>query len=311
MKHSVTDVIRRGFLNTIANWPLLLIRIAESVILMVLAVAAVIAVIVPVVLSLGIHAAAVQDPADAAAYLMGILADKWAILVYVVAVVTIVLTIFIAVHSFVEAGSARVYIDGERIAGPGPVAPRERFDVFSVDKWLSGGKTDWWSVFWIYNVAWGVASLIILLPALVTLALMFMLQGNEAAIVGVGCLGLVFLVLIFIVVAVVTNIWCQKAIVICVGRTHRTVGALGEAWREFRADAGRHIGVALILFLLMIVGSGVFASFSALAGLHDSPTWTLATMPMQMAGSLLNSIFSTIVAAWFLACFATLAVDAR
>lgn len=311
MKHSVTDVIRRGFLNTIANWPLLLIRIAESIVLMLIAIAALIAVIIPVVLSLGVQAAAAQDPADAAAYMIGILADKWAVIAYIVAVITIVLTVFVAVHSFVEAGSARVYIDGERIAGTDPLASRERFSVFSVDKWLSGGKTDWWSVFWIYNVAWGIASLILLLPALAILALMFLFQGNEAAIVGVGCLGIAFLVFFFVLVAIVTNIWCQKAIVVCVGRTHRTVGALGEAWREFRADAGRHIGVALILFLLMIVGSGVFASFSALGGINDSPSWALAMMPMQMAGSLLNSVFSTIVAAWFLACFATLAVDVR
>ena len=30
------------------------------------------------------------------------------------------------IHSFVEAGSARVYIDGERIAGPGAFGPREQ-----------------------------------------------------------------------------------------------------------------------------------------------------------------------------------------
>ncbi|HEU4520899.1 MAG TPA: hypothetical protein VFT12_02785 [Thermoanaerobaculia bacterium] len=310
-KHGVTEVIRRGFLNTVANWPILLIRIGESILLMLIAVAAVVAVIVPVVLSLGIQAASVQEPADAAAYLLSIVADKWAVIAYVLAVVTVVLAVFVAVHSFVEAGSARVYVDGERAAGPALDAPRERFRVFSGEKWVEGGKTDWWSVFWIYNVAWGVAGLILLVPALAMLVLMFVARDNPAAVVGITCLGLAFFFLFLFAVVVVTNIWCQKAIVVCVARTHRTVGALGEAWREFRSDAGRHIGVAVILFVLMIAGSGLFASFSAIAGWNDSPTWTLAMMPMQLAGSFANSIFSTIIAAWFLACFATLAVDRR
>ncbi|HUP46482.1 MAG TPA: hypothetical protein VM779_13335 [Thermoanaerobaculia bacterium] len=311
MRHSVSELIRRGFVNTIANWPLLLIRIAESVLFVILAIAAVVAAIVPVVVSLGVQSASVGDPADAAAFILGMLADRWVVIVYVIAVVTIMLVIFVAVHSFVEAGSARVYVDAETAAGAVPNAPRERFRAFTSERWLAGGKNDWWSVFWIYNLAWGVAGLILLAPLLAMLALMFAAREEPAAVVGITCVGLALFVVFFIAVAVITNIWCQKAIVVCVARTHRAVGALGEAWREFRADAGRHIGVALILFLLLIVGSGVFASLSAVANINDSLGFQLALMPMQMVSSLVNSVFSAIVSAWFLACFAALAVEKR
>ena len=311
MRASSTDVIRRGFDNTVANWQLLLIRIAEGVLMMILAVGAVVAIIIPVVVSLGINATTIDNPADVVETILGTLADRWMVIVYVIAIVTLMLTIFVAIHSFVEAGSAKVYVDGDRAAGPGTPGPRDRYRVFTAERWLEGGKRDWWSVFWIYNFAWAIASLIILVPFLVAAALIFVVRDEPAAMAGIGCLAATFLLFFTIGVVVVTNIWCQKAIVVCAARTHRTVGALGEAWREFRADTGRHIGVALILFLLMIVGTGVFASISAMSGFSDSPTFALAIMPMQMIGSFANTIFSTVMAAWFLACFAALSVEPR
>lgn len=311
MRASATDVIRRGFDNTVANWPLLLIRIGEGIVMMLLAVGAVLAIIIPLVVSLGLNATTFENPAGLAEMLAGTLADQWMVIVYVIAVVTLMLTVFVAVHSFVEAGSARVYIDGERIAGPATLGPRDRFKVFSADRWLEGGKRDWWSVFWIYNFAWAVASLVILVPFLFAAALIFIVREEPAAMAGIGCLAAAVLIFFTIGVVVVTNIWCQKAIIVCAARTHRAIGALGEAWREFRADAGRHIGVALILFLLMMVGTGVFASISAMTGISDSPAFALAVMPIQLIGSFANTIFSTIMAAWFLACFAALSVDSR
>lgn len=311
MRASATDVIRRGFDNTVANWPLLLIRIGEGIVMMLLAVGAVLAIIIPLVVSLGLNATTFENPAGLAEMLAGTLADQWMVIVYVIAVVTLMLTVFVAVHSFVEAGSARVYIDGERIAGPATLGPRDRFKIFSADRWLEGGKRDWWSVFWIYNFAWAVASLVILVPFLFAAALIFIVREEPAAMAGIGCLAAAVLIFFTIAVVVVTNIWCQKAIIVCAARTHRAIGALGEAWREFRADAGRHIGVALILFLLMMVGTGVFASISAMTGISDSPAFALAVMPIQLIGSFANTIFSTIMAAWFLACFAALSVDSR
>ena len=309
MKRSTTEVLRRGFDNTVANWPLILIRIAEGIVLMILAVVAIIAAIVPVVVSLGINTAMAQDPADAAEAVLAMLTDHWMLFLYVFAVATIILIVLLAIHSFVDAGSARVYIDGERAAPVG--AQRPAFQVFTVDRWLGGAKQDWWPVFWIYNIAWGVAGLIMLAPLVVVLAFMLILQDNAPVMLGVTCLGLVISLFIMLVVAIVTNVWCEKAIVVCVARTHRATGALGEAWREFRADMGRHVAVALILFLLIVVGTTMFSSISIVGGLNDSPGFVLALMPLQIFGSLASSAFSTIISAWFLACFAGLSAEAR
>ncbi|HUP49190.1 MAG TPA: hypothetical protein VNA04_10415 [Thermoanaerobaculia bacterium] len=306
MRYSATEVIRRGFENMVANWPLLLIRIAEGVLLMIVAVAAIVAAIVPVAVSLGLNAASAQNPEDLAELMVGVLADRWMVILYLFAVATILLITFVAVHSFVEAGSARVYVDGERAAGATPQARRPQFRMFSMERWLGGGKQDWWPVFWIYNVAWGAAGFVILAPLLVVAALMVLLHDNAPLMLGVTCLGLLVSLFVLVLVAVVTNVWCQKAIVVCVARTHRTTGALGQAWGDFRRDAGRHIAVALVLFLLMIVGSGVFASISFVGGMSDSPGFVLAMMPMQLIGTLANTVFSAMIGAWFLACFAAL-----
>lgn len=311
MKRSFADVLRRGFDNTVANWPLILIRIAEGIVLVLLAVVALVAAIIPVIVSLGINASLAQDPTGAAEAVMAMLTDHWMIVLYVVAVVTVVLVLFVAIHSFVEAGSARVYVDGERAAGAVAVPQRANFHVFTAERWLSGAKQDWWSVFWIYNLAWGVAGLIILAPLVIVGALVFLLHDNEPLMLGVTCVGLVMSIFILLVVAVVTNVWCEKAIVVCSARMHRATGALGEAWREFRTDAGRHIAVALVLFLLMVVGSMFFASISFVGGMSDSPGYVLALMPLQLLGSFANSVFSTIVSAWFLASFAGLSVEPR
>ena len=309
MRLSVTDVIRRGFENTIANWPLLVIRIAEGMVMFVIVLIAIFAAIVPVAMSLGLGAIDTENPADAAEHVLDVLINQWMIIVYVLALATVVLIVLLAIHSFVEAGSAAVYIEGERAAGRAPNSGRAQMKVFSGDRWWSGARRDWWPVFWIYNIAWAVAGLIILVPFLATLLLMLAVRDHAGAVVGIGCIGLAIGFLIFIVTAIVTNLWCEKAIVVCVDRLHRATGALGEAWREFRADAGRHIGVAAILFLLMIVGSGVFASISFVGGWSDSATFALAMLPLQLIGSIANSILSAIIQSWFVACFAALTVD--
>ena len=309
MKRSVTDVIRRGFENTVANWPLLLIRIAEGIAFVILVVVAVVAAIIPVAVSIGVTDIDLKTVDDPAELMWTLLASYWSVILFLFALVTVILVVLVAIHSFVEAGCARVYVDAERVAGP--ASSREAFRVFSADRWLAGGRRDWWPVFWIYNIAWGVAGLLLLAPMVALLALIAVLRENPAVAAGVGCLGLAVSVLFFIAVAVVTNIWCQKAIVLCVDRVHGARDSLGEAWREFKLDAGRHIGVALILWVLMIVGSMMFATLGAGSSFYDTPGFSLAVMPMQLVSSFINTIFSAVMTSWFLASFAALGVEEK
>jgi len=51
LKRSVGDILRLGFESMLANWPLLIIRIVESVVLVVMTLLAIVAVIVAVLLS--------------------------------------------------------------------------------------------------------------------------------------------------------------------------------------------------------------------------------------------------------------------
>ena len=309
MKRSVTEVIRRGFENTVANWPLLLIRIAEGIAFMILVVVAVVAAIIPIAVSIGVTDIDIRTIDDPAELMWSLLASYWTVILFLFGLVTVMLVVLVAIHSFVEAGCARVYVDAERVAGP--ASSRDAFRVFSADRWMAGGRRDWWPVFWIYNLAWGFAGLLLLGPPVVLLALILVLRENPALAAGVGCLGLAVTIPFFITVAVVTNIWCQKAIVLCVDRIHGARESLGEAWREFKLDAGRHIGVALILWVLMIVGSMMFATLSAGSGFYDTPGFSLAVMPMQLISSFINTIFSAVMTSWFLASFAALGVEGR
>jgi len=51
LKRSVFDILRRGFENTVANWPLILIRVGEVVVLAGVVIGAVLAAVIPVVVS--------------------------------------------------------------------------------------------------------------------------------------------------------------------------------------------------------------------------------------------------------------------
>src|SRR6185437_3436976 len=99
----------------------------------------------------------------------------------------IVLAVLMAIHSFVEAGSARVFVDAER-NGAGVTRSRESFRAFNMDRWLQGGRASWWTVFWIYNIVWGVGGLILLIPLLLTLGALFLVT-ETAGIVAVTCGG--------------------------------------------------------------------------------------------------------------------------
>ena len=95
--------------------------------------------------------------------------------------------IFIAVHSFVVGGIVRVLVDAERSAPPS--GPRERFRRFTVDRWVEGGRETWWPIFWIYNIAYGVAALIICVPMmLIALAILavFLKEAPPAVATGGG-----------------------------------------------------------------------------------------------------------------------------
>jgi hypothetical protein len=316
LKRSATDVLRRGFDNMVANWPLVAIRVAEGVLCAGLAIASVFALLVPLLVSAGLsHFDPNQfninhlDPDRLGETLLAFLADHWVWILYLVLGITALLTLFIAIHSAVEAGSAQVYLDAEHAAAISRMTTRDRFSAFSMERWVEGVKRGWWATFWIYNIAWGVAGLIILLP-LTLASLVIVFTGTGVGAIVIGCLALLVTVLLAFAVSVVTNLWAQKAIVIAVARTLGARRALRESWAEATGDFARQFGVALLLLLIGIAGATMIASMSAGLSIGgQSLAWQLMVSPVRVVASLLNTVFSAAMAAWFLACFTSITLE--
>jgi len=299
LKRTVIDTIRRGFENTLANWPVILIRLGEVVVLTLLIIGTIIAAVVPIAVSAGLSQLDLQRPEDAAQIFATLFIEHWILIVYLLLLFFAIFGVLIAVHSFVEAGSAQVFIDGERVPG---------FRAFAFDRWMLGGRKGWWPVFWIYNIAWSVGLLLPLALLLVTIVGMLVVD-QTAGRVAIGCIGIVFAVLLLIPIAVLVGMWTQKAIAICVSRSLGALDALRAARREIRLDLGRHLGVFLLLMVVSIVVAGFISgvSFPFSIGSHAHRTFLpLFFAPMQIALSVFQNAVSAAIGAWFLASFVAL-----
>ena len=302
MKRSAIDVLRRGFENALANWPLVLLRIAEAVVMAMIVIGAVIAAVIPVVVSAGLNKFDIGNPQNVAEFFASLVLEHWMLLGYLFGLAFVILGVLIAVHSFVEAGSAQIYVDGERVAGS---------RAFAIDRWLGGGRKGWWAVFWIYNFAWSVGGLIILIPAIFTI--LFMLIVSEAgARVAIGCVGLALMVVLMMPVAVLVGMWTQKAIAVCVARSLGAADALRAARREIKLDFGRHFLVMLLLIVIGFIAGGIISgvsfpfSFAGGSSHRGASLLPLFFAPVQIVLSLLQTAASAAMGAWSLASFVAL-----
>jgi len=312
VKRGVFDVLRRGVDNTVANWPLILVRLGETLLFGMIVVLTAIAVVVPFLVSVGIQIADIHTPDDVASAALSMM-GKWVLLVWAFVAVLLMLGLFVAIHSFVEAGCARVYVDGERTAGPAVNGLRTRYRAFSMDRWLAGGREGWWVVFWIYNLAWTVGALILLIPLLPTMVLMLVFREQPPVLVATGCIGIAVTVMLMVVVGIVMGMWTSRAITGWAVRRAGARDALAAGWSAIRGDLGRHVLVALAVIVVAFAGSSFFAGFSFFAtfgeamGRHN--IFNFFTFPIRIASSILSSAFSAAVSSWFLAAYAALAVE--
>ncbi len=312
MRRGVFDTLRRGLDNTVANWALIVIRVVEAMVFVAIAIAAALAIIVPILVSIGIAVTDLRIPDDPESLILS-LAERWVWLLWIVLGVSVLLVVFVAVHAFVEAGCARVAVDGDRIAGPATEGPRSRYRVFSMQRWLTGGRDGWWTVFWIYNLAWGVAGLILLLPLIPTALIMLLARETPPVLLATGCVGLALTLMLFIVVAVVTSMWTTRATADWAIEGSGAPAALSGAWAAIKADLGRHLLIALAVIVIAMAGSSFFASFSYFAAFgemfHHGAVVHVFTLPLRLLGTFFNWVFSAFVSSWYLAAFAALAVE--
>ena len=313
MKRGVFDVLRRGADNTIANWQLILIHFGELLLFGVLTVITIIAALLPILVSVGIELSKINTPDDLANAAF-VLMERWILLVWVVVAILALLLILTAMHAFVEAGSARVYVDGERAAGAGMTGPRARYGVFSMERWLAGAKDGWWTLFWIYNVAWAAACTILLIPLFPTIAGMLLMREQQGAAIAIGCAGLAVTFLLMIVVGALTGMWINRAINEWAAHGYGARESLAAGRVAIRADLGRHLLILIAVFVVGMAGASLFSSFSFFAafgdvfsGRHNGINFSFA--PIRLIGSLFNSGFSVLVSAWYLASYSALATE--
>lgn len=315
MRRGVIDTLRRGLDNTVANWPLILVRLAETVLFIALAIGAVAVIVIPILISAGIDLMNIDHPDEIEGVMLALM-NRWMMLVWIFVGVSVLLLLFVAIHAFVEAGAARVYVDAEKIAGPAVDGERARYRVFSLERWFAGGRDGWWPVFWIYNVAWGLLGLILLIPLIPTVLLMFAFRESSPPVAALsGCFGILAMLMLLIVGGIATGIWTNRAIAEWAVRRSGAREALAASWQAIRSDFARHLLIALALIVVAFAGSTFFASFSFFAGFAEamgsSEIFVLMTLPVRFLASLVSSAFSALITGWYVAAYAALAVEQK
>jgi hypothetical protein len=307
LKRSISDVLRRGFESTIANWPVIVLRIAEALVFAAVIIGGIIAAIVPAIVAAGLSKDDIMSSGDPAAAVVEWMIGHLVLFGWMFALAFVVLGVLMAIHSFVEGGSAQIYVDAERTAVRRGAAGRAAFDAFSIDRWLAGGAATWWRIFWLYNLAWSVGLLFVLVPLVFTLAAMLLIGDGVGKIVA-GCAGLTLAVLVLIPVYVVTSIWCTKAITICVARSLPAAESLRLGWRAIRADLGRHLAIAVIVFVVSLALNSLVSGFSIPMSFTSQklPSVALLFAPVRMVGGVIQSVVSAAIGSLLLACFVSM-----
>jgi len=307
LKRSLPDVLRRGLDSTIANWPVIALRIAESIVLVGIVIASIIVAIVPAVVAAGLSRDEIINSSDPASAIVGWMIGHLMLFVWMFALAFIVLGVLLAIHAFFEGGAAQIYVDAERNAKRTPIAGRDAFRAFSIDRWLAGGAASWWRVFWLYNWAWSVGLLFVLVPLMLTIVALILISDTVGR-VAVGCVGLAVAIFVLIPVAIVVSIWCAKAITICVARSLPARESLRLAWRAVRDDIGRHLAVAVIAFVVSMALNSVVSAFSIPMTIsqHHLPSLALLFTPVRLASSVIQSMVSAAIGAWLMACFVSM-----
>ncbi len=311
MTRTLTDVLRRGILSTLANWPVILTRVAESLVLFGAVVVAIIGCVVPLLVSAGIGAWELPaTPKNAWEMMARIFAQHAALFAYLFLFILAIGLVMVVVHAFVSAGVTRIFVDAERAAPDTPELRREQFAAFTLERWSEGGRAAWLRLFWIYNGTWGLYGLILLGPTLLVALLMSAAIGaeNTAAIVAASCGGLVLLVGIAVLVGVVISIWTQKAVVVCVARDVSAAEALRSGWAEVRADFLRHFLVYLLITVVATGASSVLSSAFApfTFGARVNNIVALLTGPLQIVSFAVQMAIGNAVASWLIACYAAM-----
>jgi hypothetical protein len=299
MARTLGEIVQRGVASVLANWPLLLIRIAEGVALIALMIGIVAAAVVPLIAAgIGGSFSDAMQAVDIET-LLGRISPL--LVIYALIVISIALALAMFAHAFVQGGIVGCYLEAERLAPAGPRAPRDAFRVFTPELWWSEGKRNVWRFFWIYNVIWGAYSLAMLLPLLPLVVLVALFPENPASIV-LAVVGLVAVLILMIGVAFVVVIWSQVVLIDAARRNLGVFESLAAAREAIRGRTGTIVLVGGIFFALsMAVGSFVAGFSFFVEAAREVPGAGVALIPVRIALSLINSAVSALFGCWLLA----------
>lgn len=292
------DICRRGMENVLANWPLILIRIAEGIAILVMMVVLVVVAALPVGLAgAGFSAADLEQYGDVEELLTGI---GPLVILYALVVFTVVFTLAVIIHSFVMAGVVGCYLEGDRRAPEGNFG-RMDFKVFTPELWAREARRHAWRFFWIYNVIWGVYSVILLVPLLFLAVLAFLMREAPAGI-AIAVIGMILVMLVAILLAIVAFIYSQVALI----ESARTGAGVFESLRRARGVTRQRMAnvllTSVIYFSVSMLIGGILAGFGFALGMMGSiPGLDMAFLPFRVLFSLFNSAVSTIFGCWLLA----------
>jgi hypothetical protein len=297
----LSRLIQRAFDSTLANWPLILIRIASSVAMTLVAIAAVVPVVALFVIA-GVSASLTDFETSSAII-------DWAIsnvllLLAIIAIITIAFAVGIAIHAFTTGGVAGIYLEAD-FAAPRDQWTRKDLARFSPDLWFRHGAATWWRIFLIYNITWGLFLLLLTLPLLLIVPLVLLMESPEAMAI-IGCAAVVFGLMALAVGSIFVHVWTQIAVLQQVRRRAGVVAAIRSSLGTIAGDPLR-IGLITGLLIVISLALGAFAfGFQLVVDLGSTfSELPLLFMPAQIILSLLQSLVSVVVGAWFLASLST------
>lgn len=300
------DVLRRSFDNTVANWPLVLMKLAELMAAIVLIVVAVAISLAPIIFAgVSLSAAPAGDTPEEFLRWLG---ASWPLFVVVFVVATVLVLVLVGVHAFVQAATIGIALDGDRAAGPAIEGDRKRYGAFAAEKWVAHGKRHWWTAFLVYNVVWGIAGLVMMLPLLPTaLAAWWLRDGNGLWIT--GCIGLAITAGVALIVGMIAFVWSNLAIVAAVARDLETGSAIRDGGRIFRSAIVDVIVVVVGLWAISAATGMMFvAAHMSISAVSMIPLAGFITLPFQFGASFVQNAISLFLGIWMMAAFATIVV---
>lgn len=221
---------------------------------------------------------------------------------------TIVLTGVTALHAFVRAGTVGIYLDSASSGTPLATPLREALSSFSTETFISYGRRFWWVVFLIFNVIWGIFSIILLAPLAGAILLFTQMSENHQAMVW-GCLLLVLIFLIFVVAGIVATIWTDVAVALSI---RRNLGVRDSLHAALALIMRRFMDLLIVIGLLIVISIGVWIVFATIFGVIGVvsmlPIMAILTLPIQIVLSLVQSMASMFLSCWFLAAVVAIVV---